>query len=368
MAEYSSMMLVDPKEINGVKVNGEKSRELSKKRSQERQTTLKTTSNTLNTNEQMANGIGALLYGGIDNKQNVGSFMGMYDKYYKAATGRSRYSDTSGLNPRMFNQLLIMDRNTLQQLQPFIPGRFIFVPGEMPRCMEILHPQETEYIRTLFMTSVTSVTGFVSRKLETGTVQAMTEQNTYEVINKQVGTTRTLTFTFMTLLQGLPLYKYLTTWMQYIYNAGSSAATYPLFTGLEYHEGNHSMSGVYIIPDPSFQSVEDAALIYAMVPTENDSEKILNQTWGNHEISSYEITFKVHTLPGGMPQVLRIAQGVLADYVAEVELHDYFVNPASNTSSQNDPSNNIMGMGPNLLGNVGKNAMQKAADAEKANF
>ena len=265
----------------------------------------------------------------------------------------------------MFNQLMIMDRNTLSQIQPYISGRFIFVPGEMPRCMEILHPDETEMMRTVFQSYVMSINGFEDLKLETATVQAMTDQNSYDVITKQSGHTRKITLQFMTFFQGLPIYKYITTWMQYIFNAGSSAATYPYFTGLEYHEGNHSMNAVYAVVDPSFQLVQEGALIYAMVPLSNDADKILNQTWGTHEVKQYEIDFKCHTLPGGMPQVLRICQAVLADYIAEVELHDYWVTPAGINP---DDLKNTMGLGADLLHNEGNEALQRFGEIEKSNI
>lgn len=367
-ATYNSIPLVDPSRTAGVK--GAIGNDSVSRKNQENRInaiTDRTTkvSSQLDISENMQNGIGALIYGGLSARKQVGSYLGMYDKYYKAATGRSRF-EANGLNPRMFNQLLIMDRNTAQQIQPFIKGRFIFVPGVMPRCMEILHPDETDYVRNAFMTSVISVSGFAARQLEVATVNAMTEQNSYDVITKQTGRTNKLTFKFMTLTQGLPLYRYFTTWMQYIYNAGSSAATYPLYTGLEYHEGNHSMNGVYIVPDPSFQMVEEAALVYNMVPLENDANTILDQQWGSHELVEYEIDFKVHTLPGGMPQVLRIAQGVLADYVAEVELHDYYVNPSTNTDY--NPATSTMGLGSQLFGEAGKSAMARAVEAERTNI
>ena len=349
--KYTTTPLV---KAGNIKVSSESSRANQQDRVRRNAALMDSVSNHVEASENFNNGIGTLIYGGIKNKHNVGSFLSMYDRYYKAATGRSRYEGV-GLQPRRFNQLMIMDRNTMQQIQPFIPGRFIFVPAEMPRCMEILHPEETNYVRTLFMTGVTAVSGFSPRSLETGTVNAMTEQNSYEVITKQTGVTRKLEFTFMTLHQGLFFYKYITTWMQYIYNAGSSAATYPLFTGLEYHEGNHSMNGIYIIPDPSFQMVEDAAAIYNMVPLENDADKVLNQTWGQHEIQNYTVSFKVHTLAGGMPQVTRLAQAVLADYVAEVELHDYYVG------------DDYLGLGDSYIGAAGKSALNAAKVAERAN-
>lgn len=227
------------------------------------------------------------------------------------------------IDDKMFNELMILDPTTLAQIQPFIGGRFVFVPGQMPAMMEVLHPNETNYMRILFSSAVISITGFSERTLEAEEVKAPTDQNTYSVITKQTGATRELTFTFMTMWQSLPCYKYITTWMQYIYNAGSSAATYPHLTGLEYHEGNHSMNGVYLVPDPSFSRVEEGAIIYAMVPLNNSANSIFDQTWGEHGPKEFAVRFKVHVLPGGMPSVIEICQGVLDDFVERVTLHDY---------------------------------------------
>lgn len=250
--------------------------------------------------------------------------------YTKRSGGRRRTSTTDLSNPRMFNQLMIMDRQTYAQIQTFIGGRFFLIPGGMPRFMEDLFPEETEYMRLVFQTSVKSINGFVDKTLEFTTITALTEQNNYEVVTKQTGKTTSLTLSFIALKSGLPEFRYFTLWMDSIYDPGSSAAIYPALTGLEYHEGNHSMDAIYIIPDPSFQTVEQAVIINGMVPKTNSASSIFNQTWSEHNAVEYSIEFKVHTTPMNMPNVLNIAQGVLLDLVSQIELSSYEVKPVNN--------------------------------------
>lgn len=309
------------------------------------------------TESERFQGVGSSIYQG--NASNVNTYLSMYNKYYKAMGGADKYNNS--VNLRQYNQLILWDRNTLQQLQPFIGGRFLFVPGVMPRFMERLHKEETEYMRTVFQSCVKSITGFSSRQLDVTTVSALTEQNSHDVIVGGKGVTKSLTFTFLALYQGLRIYKYITTWMTLIYNPGSSAASYPYFTELEYGEGNHTMNGIYIVTDPSFQLVEDATLIYNMCPLDNGASNILDQTWGDHNTKEYSVQFKCHTLPGGMPQVLKLAQGVLADIVAETELHDYWVD-----SGDIDNNNGLdyMGMDHTLLRENGVVKAQEVAAFE----
>lgn len=316
---------------------------------------------TPSTQEQF-NGLGTAVYGGIAAKDATNSYISMYDKYYKAATGGRSTYDIDTVNNRGFNQLIIPDRSVLSKFQPYIKGRFLFVPGEMPRCMELLHPDETNYMRNILQSCILQVDGFVSKRLDTALITAPTEQNGLEVVTKQTGVTREINLTFMALFQGLSIYKYITNWMQYIFNQGSSAATYPYFTGLEYHEGHHSMNAIYLLPDPSFQVVEEAALLYSMVPKDNQAGQIFNQTWQQHDaVSNFTIPFKVHTITNN-PQVNKIATAVLADFLSEVELHDYRVVPANST----DPDTDTWGLGSSLLMNKGKEKMRELSELERS--
>ena len=227
------------------------------------------------------------------------------------------------IDDKMFNELMILDRATLAQIQPFIGGRFVIVVGDMPLMMERLHPKETAYMRILISSAVVSVQGFSARTLEVQDVTAQTDQNSYQVVTKQIGATRNIELTFMTMWQSLPVYRYITQWMQYIYNAGSSAAIYPHLTDLSYHEGNHSMTCVYLVPDPSFMRVEEGTILYAMVPLGNNAGAIYNQTYGDHSLKTQAVSFKRHSLPGDSPAVAEISQGVLDDYRSRVTLNDY---------------------------------------------
>ena len=228
------------------------------------------------------------------------------------------------IDDNLFSELMIFDRPTLAKLTPFLGGRFLFIPAEMPACMEVLHKKETDYIRVLLRTTVLSINGFADHTIETTPINAGSEQNTIEIGTKAVAATRQLTFTFIAEWQSLPMLRYVTTWMYYVYNLGSMAATYPHFIpNMEYHEGNHTMSAMYIIVDPSFKYVQFATAIYAMLPTSNMASSFLNQTLGEHNYVPYEVQFKVACLPIDHPNVIETAQKYLAYHVTKVTLHDH---------------------------------------------
>lgn len=232
-----------------------------------------------------------------------------------------------GIDDNLFSELMIFDRTTLAKLTPFLGGRFLFIPAEMPACMEILHRKETDYIRVLLRTTVLSISGFSAHTIETTPINAGSEQNTIEIGTKGVAATRQLTLTFIAEWQSLPMLRYITTWMYYVYNLGSMAATYPHFVStLEYHEGNHTMTAMYIIVDPSFKNVQFAVAMYAMLPISNMADSFLNQTLGDHNYVPYEVQFKVACLPIDHPSVMETAQKYLVYHVSKVTLHDHYKN------------------------------------------
>lgn len=227
---------------------------------------------------------------------------------------------------KIYAQLLAPTSNVLGALQPFIDGRFIFNPATMPKCMEKLHSEATDYMRVLFRTALVSVTGFDSRKLEVGDVQSLSEQNTIQVVTKTTGATRTLTLTFTNMYADIPVFRYINVWMGYIVARGSYAGTYPHTTGLEYHEGNHSMSAYYIIPDPSYRRVEYGAFLYAMVPLDNGVGEVLDQTFGQSEVKQYPVPFKVHVIEADHPGVYSVLVDELKRHVEAITLDDWLTD------------------------------------------
>lgn len=238
------------------------------------------------------------------------------------------------INSKLFNSLMQWDRETAARVQPFVGGRFILIPAQMPPMMERLHPTACNYMRVLFTSTVIGVDGFEDNQLDTETVQALTEQNSYNVVTKASGSTKTITLTFMTIFQGLPIYRFITTWMNYIQNRGSGVSSYPHLTAatggaaLEYHEGNHSMTFVYIIPDPSMRYVEDGAFIYSAVPTSNVASQILNQEWGSSAPKQYAVPFKVNVITAQHHGVRKTLNACLQKWIENVALDDNQVNIA----------------------------------------
>lgn len=232
----------------------------------------------------------------------------------------------SQLDDKIYHQLLPVPRTVLAQLQPFIDGRCILIPATMPECMKVLHKDATDYMEVLFRTTVVSVTGFESKKLDVGDVQSISEQNTVQVITKSTGSTKQITITFTNMYQDIPVFRYINTWMSYIVSSGSYAGTYPALCNLEYNEGNHSMSAYYIVPDPSFQRVEYGAFLYAMVPLDNGVQEVLDQTWGQSEVKQYPVPFKVHVITADHPVVMDILTRELERHTKSVTLNDWQVD------------------------------------------
>lgn len=238
----------------------------------------------------------------------------------------------TAINSKLFNQLMQWDRVTAAQVQPFCGGRFVIIPGQMAPMMERLHPEATNYMRVLFTSTVIGVDGFEDNQLEVETVQALTEQNSYPVITKASGSTKTITLTFMTIFQGLPIYRYITAWMNYIQNRGSGVSSYPHLTeqtpggALEYHEGNHSMNFIYIIVDPGMRYVEDGAFVYYAVPTSNQASTILNQEWGSSAPKQLAIPFKCIAITAQHNGVRDVLTGALKEWTKNIALDDNQVN------------------------------------------
>jgi len=232
------------------------------------------------------------------------------------------------VNSKLFNQLMQFDRTTCSRIQPFVGGRFVIIVGQMPPMMERLHPEACNYMRILFTSTVIEVNGFEDNTLEVETVQALTEQNSYGVVTKAGGSTKSITLTFMTIFQGLPIYRFITRWMNYIQNRGSGVSSYPHLTeqtaggALEYHEGNHSMNMVYIVPDPSLRWVEDGCFCYSMVPTSNLQSQILEQEWGGSAPKQLQVPFKVSVITAAHDGVRKVLQNALRTWTQYIALDD----------------------------------------------
>lgn len=260
---------------------------------------------------------------GVGGIKSVGDPQGNINYTSGITAGRG-----AAVNSKLFNQLMQFDRTTSSRIQPFVGGRFVIIVGQMPPMMERLHPEACNYMRILFTSTVIEVNGFEDNTLEVETVQALTEQNSYGVVTKAGGSTRSITLTFMTIFQGLPIYRFITRWMNYIQNRGSGVSSYPHLTeltpgkALEYHEGNHSMNMVYIVPDPSLRWVEDGAFCYSMVPTSNLQSQILEQEWGGSAPKQLQVPFKVSVITAAHDGVRKVLQNALRTWTQYVALDD----------------------------------------------
>ena len=231
------------------------------------------------------------------------------------------------VNSKLFNELMQLNRTTSARIQPFMGGRFVIFIGQMPPMMEVLHPTACQYMRVLFTSTVTNVSGFEDNTLEVERVQALTEQGSYGVVTKAGGSTQSITLTFMTMFQGLPIYRFITTWMNYIQNRGSGVSSYPHLTEaagqpLEYHEGNHSMNMAYIVTDPSMRYVEDGAFCYSMVPTSNLQSQVLEQEWGSSAPKTLAVPFKTTVITAAHAGVRSVLQDALKFWTSKVALDD----------------------------------------------
>lgn len=234
----------------------------------------------------------------------------------------------AAVNSKLFNQLMQFDRTTSARIQPFMGGRFVIIVGQMPPMMERLHPEACNYMRILFTSTVINVNGFEDNTLEVERVQALTEQNSYGVVTKASGSTQTITLTFMTMFQGLPIYRFINRWMNYIQNRGSGVSSYPHLTentsggALEYHEGNHSMNMVYMVTDPAMRYVEDGAFCYSMVPTSNLQSQVLEQNWGESSPKTMAVPFKTNVITAAHDGIREVLQNALKTWTRYVALDD----------------------------------------------
>lgn len=235
-------------------------------------------------------------------------------------------------NDKFFTELVLFDSQTFNQLQPFISGRGVFVAGKMPEHMSILYPKETAYFKVLTSTCIIGVSGFNEERMETDDVKAATDQNSTKYVTKLTGTTDEITLTYMCEFTSLVIHNYITTWMHLVYNPGSMAAAYCHLTGLEYHEGNHTMTAVYVVTNPSYQTVEIGAVFYGMFPINNLQQSYLNATFGQHDFPTVEVQFKVHTYTTALPNVMEVCKKTLDDYVNRTAIVDYRVKKVPNTA------------------------------------
>ncbi len=236
------------------------------------------------------------------------------------------------VDDKFYTELIVFDKKTFNQMHPYISGRFIFVVGEMPRNMEILYPKETAYMKVLMSTSIMSISGFAAETLETDEVKAPTDQNTTDYVTRLAGRTNQIELQFTCEYTSLVITNYITTWMHSIYQPGSSASSYAHLTGLEYHEGNHSMTAVYVVTNPSFQTVEMGAVFYGMVPLGNAQDSVLNNTRGDHNFHVISIPFKVHTYTTSLANVMEICKKTLDDYVNRTAVVDYRIKKKPSTT------------------------------------
>lgn len=252
--------------------------------------------------------------------------------YIKA---KLNYGKGKASDDKLFTELVVFDSQTYNKLQPFISGRGIFVVGQMPKHMEILYPKETAYFKVLTSTSIIGVAGFQDETMETDPVNAATEQNSALYVTQLKGATTSINVTYMCEFTSLVITNYITTWLHLIYNPGSMAAAYPHLTGLEYHEGNHSMTAVYVVTNPSYQTVEIGAVMYGIVPTTNNQSKFLDSTFGTHEIPTIEVSYKVQTYTTALPNVMEICKKTLDDYVNTTAIIDYRIKRQPSMSDFN---------------------------------
>ncbi len=237
-------------------------------------------------------------------------------------------STDRSVNSKLFNQLMQFDQTTCARIQPFVGGRFVIIVGQMAPMMQQLHPTASDYMRILFTSTIIGVDGFADDELDVEEVQALTAQNSYQVVTKASGNTQSLSLTFMTIFQGTPIYRYITKWMKYIQNRGSGVSSYPHLTAamgnpLEYHEGNHSMTMAYIVVDPSMRYVEEGAFCYSMVPTNNQASSILNQTWGESAPKQLVVPFKVKVITAAQHEAIReLLTSALTKWTRDIALDD----------------------------------------------
>lgn len=186
----------------------------------------------------------------------------------------------------LYSDLLQLDMVNLKKLTPFQPGRGYFIPTQMPRFMEDVFEDETNFYKTLLISYCVGFDGITDPTLNFSEVTSGVESQAMDIPNNITGITREVTMRFPAELRGQFLTRYNYNWITGIMDPYTDRGRYH-GSDLEYTNANHTMSGVYFTLDPSEKAIEFAAYLLNMMP-KNAQHSVNNKTKG--ENATQEIT------------------------------------------------------------------------------
>ena len=187
---------------------------------------------------------------------------------------------------------LAFDNDALNLYTPFIPNHGLFVVTRMPQIMLDNYNRLTTVCQRLLMGFVKSVDGFSNMTMESDNVQIGTEGNALRVDIRTTGISEDYTITLGTDFTGLPLTKFSRLWLFAVSNPYKGNRAYDKnATNLRWSQANHTMEAMIIIPNPSYNKVEDVAVLHNIMFNEAKFET-LNFSTGEEGVAEWSMPIK----------------------------------------------------------------------------
>lgn len=207
-----------------------------------------------------------------------------------------------------------LSRRQLSLLAPYISGRAIFVPTQMPKHMVYAFSAMTSQFAQLILTTATRYELAVDKSAEMGTVEAGNEGQAMDYVSKTTGVPRECSITFPAEKYDGFLTAFQSAWMEGNQSSVDGVSGMYGMQGLA-APSNMCMEGLYIVFDPSERVVIRAIYCTNMLP-KISPESIYNATKG--EYAHQEVTLQYSCMGiTGDSSVLAVAQAYLDDLNAK---------------------------------------------------
>ena len=183
------------------------------------------------------------------------------------------------------------DNAALSNYTPFISNHGLFVITRMPQIMIDNYAILTAEVQRLLMGFVKSVDGFSNMSLESDDIQFGNEGSSMRQDLKTTGLSTDFNITLGTDFQSLPLSKFSRLWLFQISDPYTGRSYSKNITNLRYSQANHTMEAMVIICNPSYNRVEDVAVLHNVVFGEAKFET-LNFATGEEGIQEWSMPIK----------------------------------------------------------------------------
>lgn len=204
----------------------------------------------------------------------------------------SEYKDLMNIKDlNLSRSEMYFDNASLSKYTPFISNHGLFVITRMPLIMEQNFSVLTAQIQKLLMGFVKSVDGFQNLSLDSDNVALGNEGSNMRQDLKVTGLPEEFTITLGTDFSSLPLSKFSRLWLFQIYNPYTGRAYGKNIHNLRYSQANHTMEAMVITCNPSYNLVEDVAVLHNVVFGEAKFEN-LNFATGEEGVQEWSMPIK----------------------------------------------------------------------------